>query len=365
MNTTNPTSNTNTSGYALPEFFTIEEGFNPRQIPDEETLMKDPSFIMLMEQICDRNGNFNPIIVHQTQKENGENVLLVTEGHRRLKAIEILNKQGRLTDKGLPFEVFYAVGQPATTEERSIIALQAGLSSKALSKHEVAEEINKIQKIYGMKAAEITQKIGLSTAEISTCNLYATTACILLKNLVKNESVAFHKAIEVIRLSKDNEMVQIAVSNVYNDMVNKGENTRNVDVKTAFRRVGYTFDAEGTPILINTPVDKNGDSTDTPTESESGNVETVEPVKPTKTVKKNTVDIYDVEAIKDVIMNFPVINEASNRMTRELFDVLSKVATGEVATTQALKAFKAVLKGYNVTQNAPVMESALTPVTQQ
>lgn len=126
----------------------IREGFNVRiDYGDIESLAKS-----ILE-----NGQTMPGIVDVLE----DGTFLLVEGHRRVKALRLLESQGHTP---LYFEA--KVNTSKTTEEQRILQMFTTQDNKPLEPVEVAELIRRLVNL-GNKPADVARKLGKSAAYIS------------------------------------------------------------------------------------------------------------------------------------------------------------------------------------------------------
>jgi ParB family chromosome partitioning protein len=152
----------------------VEEGFNIRY---------DYGDIQELSNSIVENGITNPI--HAYQKKGDINRYTLIEGHRRIRAVELAIKQGKLD--AATFRIPMVKGKVVSDESRTLglVLYNAGKALTLLEEAMVYERLIN----YGMAASEIAKKTGKSSTHISNC-LRLCTANIATKKMIMDGTVA-------------------------------------------------------------------------------------------------------------------------------------------------------------------------------
>lgn len=174
----------------------IKEGFNIRtDYGDIETLANS----------IEQEGIKVPLIGH---KENG--MFIPTDGHRRFKAVQYLQSQGRCMDIEIPFCV-----QPKDyTEEQRTLDLFRLNDGKRLTLFEEGLLYLRLKEEFGLNNTEIATKIGKSSMHVGNCLLLLDAPQELL-DYVKQQQLSATTLIDQLRKDKDGQVtlgkIQIAI----------------------------------------------------------------------------------------------------------------------------------------------------------
>lgn len=174
----------------------IKEGFNIRtDYGDIETLANS----------IEQEGIKVPLIGH---KENG--MFIPTDGHRRFKAVQYLQSQGRCMNIEIPFCV-----QPKDyTEEQRTLDLFRLNDGKRLTLFEEALLFQRLKDDFGMNNTKIASKIGKSSMHVGNCLLLLDAPQELL-DYVEQEQLSATTLIDQLRKDKDGQVtlgkIQMAI----------------------------------------------------------------------------------------------------------------------------------------------------------
>ncbi len=164
----------------------IEDSFNCRKDYGDLT--------ELMNSIIEL-GQLEPV---KGYKVKGEDKFILTDGHRRFKAIQMAHEQGH------PIDTVFLMKSSSTKEDRDFEMLVTGLGKKLLEPIEQAEAFKRLLS-YGFNKSEIAKKIGKSHTYIAQM-LRVADAPKEVKNLVESGEVAINT---VSKLMKDNNSEQV------------------------------------------------------------------------------------------------------------------------------------------------------------
>jgi ParB/RepB/Spo0J family partition protein len=169
----------------------IEEGFNVRQ---------DYGDINELAESIKENGVRVPI---RGYKKNG--VYWITDGHRRYKAVQLLDK------KGLEVRIpFLADGRESSQEQRVIDMIICN-EGKKLNPVEVADAVNRLLN-FGYTEGEIHVKTGYSKVYISNLKLL-NSAPKKIKNLITDNVIKSTLAMKILREEKDFDKAMEVIEN--------------------------------------------------------------------------------------------------------------------------------------------------------
>lgn len=163
----------------------IEEGFNVRY---------DYGDIKGLAQSIIENGIKVPL-----KGKIQDDVVVITDGHRRLKAVEYAYQQG-YTDIKIP-----VVREGRTSEEDRVLGLILYNEGKPLTMLEEAEVYKRLED-WGWKAADIARKVGKSKTHIGNC-LTLLTASPDLKKKIKAGGIAASTVVEMLKGATSTEVV--------------------------------------------------------------------------------------------------------------------------------------------------------------
>lgn len=161
-------------------------GFNVRQ---------DYGDIQELANSIKENGVRNPL---RGYKEKGEYV--VTDGHRRLRAIMLLVEAG--AEIRVPF-----ITEKNPSEEKRIIDMYICNDGKKLTPLEEAEIVTRLQNL-GLTSKEVATKLGCTEAHV--CNMRAIADLpTKLKNRIKGNEISSTLVLSVVRQNKELTIDQI------------------------------------------------------------------------------------------------------------------------------------------------------------
>lgn len=166
----------------------IDPSFNCR-IRDDEY---EAQVAWLTEQIIDHGYDRTKPMAGYVAKEGDENVVYITDGHRRFEAVQ------RAIDKGHPVERIPVVTHPAgTSAEDLVTALVTSNSGQPLKPYEVATVIKRLQG-FGLNESEIAKRLSY-TREYVVQLLELLAAPADVRKMVTSGQVAATLAVETVR----------------------------------------------------------------------------------------------------------------------------------------------------------------------
>lgn len=238
--------------YELPiEGIQIEDGFNVRQNYGD---MED------LEQSILNNGLLELVSVRQEKSKTGP-ITYLTNGHRRLRAIQnLINKGHKTFADGKPLDKLYCQIEPSDRSRQDILASQIlhndGLPFSALEQGLLMKKMKEEADLHGEKISnrEIAMKTGRREAEVSNFLILANTPPeiheMLRDGLVKANTVLDvtrreknpAKQIEILRESIEqkksesgSENARVTAQDVLATMIDKGTVKREPSMKSRLR----------------------------------------------------------------------------------------------------------------------------------
>lgn len=184
----------------------IVEGFNVRY---------DYGDIEELANSIEQNGVKVPL---RGYKE-GE-TFYITDGHRRYKALQLLNK------KGLEISAPFVSEVKGYNDEQRTLDLVITNDGKRLTLLEEAEVYGRLLN-YGWGVAEIAKKVGKSITHISNCTLLLE-ASTLLKKQIREDKVSASTVIEMLKKDGTAEVEEQVAEAVKS---NKGKRVTNKHIK--------------------------------------------------------------------------------------------------------------------------------------
>ena len=164
----------------------VEEGFNPRHdYGDIEELARDVA----------SNGILVPL---RGFKRKGEDKYILTDGHRRFKAAQIVQKKYPNIELRIPL-----IAHKVITDEQRLLNVLSFNSGLNLNPLEEAEVINRLVN-FGLNDKEIIKRTGMTGTYVSNLKLLYNSPQ-SLKNHVTSNMVSATLAMEVLREAKDFE----------------------------------------------------------------------------------------------------------------------------------------------------------------
>lgn len=328
---------------------TIERDFNARIIPEDDAeLMKDPDFQILKADIYRTMGNETPIEVWK----NGAGQLVVVEGHRRLRALTILKKEGH------NFPCKYQISEYKRDSDRLVRMLAAGITGKSLEPHERANVIHRLLKL-GLEVSYFEQWFGSSAGTIvSTAKTYEDQVSVRLRSLVNTGHLAFNKALDVIRLAAkaaaadptmSSEVHQNEVAAMFTRMVDQGESLRNVDAEGAFRKAGYKVGSDGIPVFItaeNAAALPTGETTGN--DKSNSNSEGGDKTTTSEGSSSSPAAIFHHEEVRKVLEGYTKTNGDAGDFVYRVLATVHAVGTNRIAAKDFKKAIAELIKEVKV-----------------
>lgn len=193
----------------------IKEGFNIRtDYGDIETLANS----------IEQEGIKVPLIGH---KENG--MFIPTDGHRRFKAVQYLQSNGRCMDIEIPFCV-----QPKDyTEEQRTLDLFRLNDGKRLTLFEEALLFQRLKDDFGMNNTQIATKIGKSSMHVGNCLLLLDAPEELL-DYVTQQQLSATTLIDQLRKDKDGQVTLGKIQHAIEDNGGKTVTKKHIKEVEAF-----------------------------------------------------------------------------------------------------------------------------------
>ena len=189
----------------------IEEGFNVRY--DMGNLQE------LADSIVE-NGIQNPI--HAYTKKGDINRYTLIEGHRRIAAVQLAIKQGKLNP--LEFRIPMVKGRNLSDIDRTY-GLVTFNSGKNLTMLEEATVYDRLVN-YGATATEIAKKVGKSPTHITNC-LTLISANIATKKMVMDNVVTATLVIDLLK-KKEPKEVEAELKTILAEKRNAAKEEHNV-----------------------------------------------------------------------------------------------------------------------------------------
>jgi len=195
----------------------IEEGFNVRQ---------DYGDLKELSESIEANGVRVPI---RGYKKDG--TYWITDGHRRYKAVQLLNK------KGLEVRIpFLADGRESSQEQRVIDMIICN-DGKKLNPVEVADAVNRLIN-FGYSENEVHVKTGFSKVYISNLKLL-NAAPKKIKNLITDNIIKSTLAMKILREEKDFDKAMEVIENAITSAgVESGGETKKITQKNVSKSKG-------------------------------------------------------------------------------------------------------------------------------
>jgi ParB-like chromosome segregation protein Spo0J len=166
----------------------IADGFNIR-VQDR---LYDDHIAYLAGQMVERGYDKTKPMAGYVVKENGKNVVYVTDGHSRHAAVAKAREAGAAIDL-----IPVIVHPPGTSAEDLTIALVTANSGKPLSPFEIATVCKRLQG-YGYDAKQIAQKLGYTKEYIN--NLFDLLAAPkAVRDMVTDGKVSATLAVQTVR----------------------------------------------------------------------------------------------------------------------------------------------------------------------
>jgi len=212
-----------------PRNIIIEDGFNVR---------KDMGNIEeLMLQIV-ALGQLEPI---SGTKVRGEDKYILTDGHRRMKAIELARERGH----DIPYVKLMPTS--ANIEDRIFAMVVTGMGKKALNVLEEGEAYKRLVG-YSYTPKDISAKIGKSIAHVYNL-LKLADAPKAVKNAIEKNEISGTTVMQIIREVKNPDelvtIVETAVSEAKRDNPTKKATVKNTSVqkfKTPLQKLSEAYD---------------------------------------------------------------------------------------------------------------------------
>lgn len=158
----------------------VEEGFNPRHdYGDIEELARDIA----------QNGILVPV---RGFKRKGEDKYILTDGHRRLRAAEIVQKKFPDIELRIPL-----IAHKIITEEQRLFNVLSFNSGLHLNPLEESEIINRLVK-FGLSDKDIVKRTGMTGTYVSNLKLLFESPQ-QLKNHIISNTVSATLAMQVLR----------------------------------------------------------------------------------------------------------------------------------------------------------------------
>jgi ParB family chromosome partitioning protein len=195
---------------------TVEEGFNVRQdYGDLDGLMK--SIIA--------NGQIEPVLGYKVQ---GSEQYVLTDGHRRFKAIQMAIEQGH----DIPYVKL--IKTSANPEDRLFQMVITGVDKKPLTPLEEAETYKRLVAL-GYEVKEIAARVGKSVPHVYN-GLKLADAPKLVKNAVQGGSVSATTVTQIMREVKDTD----DVVNILTEAINSAKGKKGKVTKKAVQKVAQS-----------------------------------------------------------------------------------------------------------------------------
>ena len=193
-----------------PSNIVIEADFNVR---------KDYGDLQGLMQSIIENGQIEPI---SGTKVRGEDKYILTDGHRRMKAIQMA------IEKGYEIPFVKLVTSTSNMEDRLIAMVVTGIGKKALNVLEEGEAYKRLV-AYGFTPKELSKKVGKSNAHVYNL-LTLSNAPKVVKNAIEREDISSTMVIQLIREIKNADEL-IGVIETAIGEAKKGGETKRVSVK--------------------------------------------------------------------------------------------------------------------------------------
>lgn len=166
----------------------VKEGFNIRQ---------DYGDIQALADSIEQFGVKKPLSGY---KENGKRVL--TDGHRRFKAVQLLQSQGKCLDLAIPF---FPEEKGYTDKDRTLDLLLMN-DGKHLTMMEEATLFKRLKDKFSMTNTEIAKAVSKSSMHVGNA-LMLLDAPAELQELILKQSVSASTVIEQLKKDKDGNLV--------------------------------------------------------------------------------------------------------------------------------------------------------------
>ena len=164
-----------------------------------------------LAQSIHKNGVRIPLKGHRDRLEDK---WIITSGHRRLKAIELLHKKG--------ISIIVPITSDASeTDEQRIIGQITDNSGKKFNPVEEAAVIHELITVHNYTEEQIREKTGFTKVYI--CNLkLLIKAPKKLKDLIVNDNLSATLAMKIFREEKDYEKAQEIIEKTIITKINEG-----------------------------------------------------------------------------------------------------------------------------------------------
>lgn len=169
--------------------FIVKEGFNVRDHDDEHA-----EHVRQIAESMKANGYMQdkPLAVYVGQDDNGDNVLILTDGHCRLEAYDLAVSEGME-----PFDLPFVTKPRGTSEEDLVVALATSNTGRRLKPNELALVCKRLTD-FGWDTATIAKRLCLTKPYVESL-LDFLAAPKPVRDLVSSGKVSATLAVETIK----------------------------------------------------------------------------------------------------------------------------------------------------------------------